>query len=37
MKMKFSTHEIIDKYKKYIITSCVKKLEPVVLVEGRST
>ncbi len=33
--MKVSTHEITDKYKKYIITSCVKKLEPVVLVEGK--
>jgi len=33
--MKVSTREIIDKYKKYIVTSCVKKLEPVVLVEGK--
>ncbi|NIV95604.1 aminotransferase class III-fold pyridoxal phosphate-dependent enzyme, partial [candidate division KSB1 bacterium] len=25
----------MSKYKKYIVTSCVKKLEPVVLVEGK--
>ena len=29
-----STSDIINKYKKYIMTSCVKKLEPIVLVEG---
>jgi len=33
--MKPSTADIISKYKKYIMTSCVKKLEPIVLVEGR--
>jgi 4-aminobutyrate aminotransferase len=32
--MKPSTSDIINKYKKYIMTSCVKKLEPIVLVEG---
>ena len=32
--MKPSTADIIGKYKKYIMTSCVKKLEPIVLVEG---
>jgi len=33
--MKPTTDEIMGKYKKYIITSCVKKLEPIVLVEGK--
>jgi len=33
--MKMSTADIIGKYKKYLMTSCVKKLEPIVLVEGR--
>jgi 4-aminobutyrate aminotransferase len=33
--MKKSTTDIVEKYKKYIMTSCVKKLEPIVLVEGR--
>jgi len=32
--MAMSTDEIINKYKKYIMTSCVKKLEPIVLAEG---
>ncbi len=32
--MKPSTADIMNKYKKYIMTSCVKKLEPIVLVEG---
>ena len=32
--MEVSTNNIISKYNKYVITSCVKKLEPVVLVEG---
>jgi len=32
--MQKSTTDIMGKYKKYIMTSCVKKLEPVVLVEG---
>jgi 4-aminobutyrate aminotransferase/(S)-3-amino-2-methylpropionate transaminase len=30
-----SSQNIMNKYKKYIMTSCVKKLEPVVLVEGK--
>ncbi len=29
-----TTADIMAEYKKYIMTSCVKKLEPVVLVEG---
>jgi 4-aminobutyrate aminotransferase/(S)-3-amino-2-methylpropionate transaminase len=33
--MKQSTADIIDMYKKYVMTSCVKKLEPIVLVSGR--
>jgi len=33
--MKPKTEDIIEKYKKYIMTSCVKKLEPIVLVEGK--
>jgi len=33
--MKPSTTDIINKYKKYIMTSCVKKLEPIVLIEGK--
>jgi len=32
--MRKSTADIMGKYKKYIMTSCVKKLEPVVIVEG---
>jgi 4-aminobutyrate aminotransferase len=33
--MKKSTSDVMEKYKKYIMTSCVKKLEPIVLVEGK--
>jgi len=33
--MRKSTSDVMEKYKKYIMTSCVKKLEPIVLVEGR--
>lgn len=33
--MVVSSQDIMDKYKKYIMTSLVKKLEPVVLVEGK--
>ncbi len=29
------TLDAIEKYRKYVITSCVKKLEPITLVEGR--
>ena len=33
--MSGATHDIIDKYRRYVITSCVKKLEPIVVSEGR--
>jgi 4-aminobutyrate aminotransferase len=33
--MKKSATDIVDKYKRFIMTSCVKKLEPIVLVEGK--
>jgi 4-aminobutyrate aminotransferase/(S)-3-amino-2-methylpropionate transaminase len=33
--LKPTSADIVDKYKKYIMTSCVKKLEPIVLVSGK--
>ena len=30
-----TTPEVLQKFKEYVITSCVKKLEPIVLVQGR--
>jgi 4-aminobutyrate aminotransferase/(S)-3-amino-2-methylpropionate transaminase len=30
-----TTQEVTDRFRKYVITSCVKKLEPIVLVRGR--
>ena len=30
-----TTQDIIRKYSKYVISSCVKKLEPIVVAEGK--
>jgi len=30
-----AVHDIVEKYRRYVITSCVKKLEPIVISEGR--
>lgn len=35
MPRDFTTREIVEKYRRNVIVSCVKKLEPIVLVEGK--